>query len=246
MVVAHSAAAVRFCGGPIATNLSWGPPYCAGIHVVGVNLSTLAYRKTSHGVTWGSAYLAGIFHNGTLHVTRQGLPRPEGTWPRLADPPCSTPAGGWATSPLANPSTAAVTAYRKQFSSDITSLAVFRPRPNTWVVTLASMKPRRTLARLSSAYPGRLCVVQSRYPLSSVRAAAHAALTLLSPGSYGQLPYRVTGVARTVGTDGQPIVEVDVLAETTALRRALAAQPGGLVKIEPWLKPVSGRPNRRV
>jgi len=132
-----------------------------------------------------------------------------------------------------------VTAYRRQFPSEITSVAIFRPQPNTWVVTLASTSSRRTIARLSPAYRDRLCVVRSRYQLSSVRAAAQAALALLSPGSYGQLPYRVTGVGRTVGTDGQAIVEVNVLADTTALRRALASQPAGLVRIEPWLKPVS-------
>jgi len=84
MVVARSDNDVRFCGGPIFTSLTWGPPYCAGIHVGGVNLSTLSYRKTSHGVTWGSAYLAGTFRNDTLHVTDQGHPRPDSTWPRLA------------------------------------------------------------------------------------------------------------------------------------------------------------------
>lgn len=238
MVVAHSAADVRFCGGPFP--LVAGPPKCAGIGVVGVNLSTLSYRKASHGVIWGSAYLAGTFSNGILHVREQGPARADGAAPRLADVPCSAPPGGWATSALNGLSSDAVTTYRKQFPLDVTSVAIFHPGPMKWIVTIASTNPRRTIARLSSAYRGRLCVVRSRYELSSVRAASRAVRALLTPASYGKRPYWVTGVGRTTGSDGQPVVQIDVIAVTTALRRTLASQPAGLVTIVPWLKAMSG------
>lgn len=242
MVVARSAAAATFCSGPFpaVSRLPLRPPSCAGISVVGVSLSALSHRTAIHGVTWGDAYLAGTFSNGILHVSEQGPPRADSSYPELADPPCSAPARGWATSPLNELSTDAVAAYQRQFPADVTSVAIFNPRPRTWVVTIASTSPERTIARLSGAYRDRLCVVRSRYELSSVRAASKAARALLSPSSYGQLPYRVTAVGMTTGTDGQPIVEVDVVAYTKALRRALGSQPAGLVRIVPWLQPVSG------
>ena len=238
MVVASSAAEVRFCSGPFA--LTWGPPHCSpGIKVTGVNLSRLSYRASSDGVTWGSAYLAGTFRDGILRVTEQGRPKPDNTELQLVEPPCPAPAGGWATAAQNDLSTKAVSTYRRQFPADVTSVAIFRPTPTAWVVTVASTNPRRTLARLSSAYPDRLCVVRSRYQLSSVRSASAAAQALLSPIRYGQPPYRITGVGLTTGTDGQPIVDVSVVADTTALRRALASEPAGLVRIVPWLQPVA-------
>jgi hypothetical protein len=48
----------------------------------------------------------------------------------------------------------------------------------------------------------------------------------------------VTGFGQTPGTDGQPIIDVFAVAETKALRNALAPQPAGLVRIVPWLEPV--------
>lgn len=237
LVVAHSARHVTFCGGAIATSDVVGLPNCVGIPVVGVNLSALSGRQSIHGAIWGSAYLAGVFSRGVLHVTEQAAPKPPGNGPHLIDPPCAVPVGGWASSPQINASTGAVAAYRRQFPSDITSLAVFRPRTKTWVLTIASSSPKRTMARLAPAYRGRLCVVRSQYALSRVRAATAAAHALLSR-RFALFP--VTGVGRIVGSDGQTVVEIEVLYPTAALRRALATQPAGLVKVASWLRPVSG------
>jgi hypothetical protein len=239
MVIARSARQVIFCGGPLPTSLTWGPPECSGIRVHGVNLSALSYRQRRRGVTWGTAYLAGLLRNGVLHVIEQAPPKTPATGTRLGDPPCPAPPAGWTVSHLNNLSTDAVAAYRRQFPADITSVAVFHPRRMISVITIASTMPFRTNARLSSAYPSQLCVVRSRYEPWQVRAASRAALALLSSGSYAHRPYRVTGVGRTVGADGQPIVEVNVVAITPALRHALALQPARLIKIEPWLKSVS-------
>jgi hypothetical protein len=163
MVIGRSAADATFCSGLVPANFTGSPPRCsAGIRLAGVNLSVLADRRTSKGVIFGSAYLAGNFRSGILHVSEQGPPRPDNTRLRLADPPCPAPAAGWATTTLNQLSTSAVTAYRRRFPSDLTSVAVFHPRPGTWVVTLASANPRRTTAKLSEAYLDQLCVVRSR------------------------------------------------------------------------------------
>src|SRR5262249_8482560 len=132
-----------------------------------------------------------------------------------------------------------VTSYQRRFPADVTSVAIYNPSPRTWVVTIASTNPKRTVARVSPFYRDRLCVVRSRYELSSVRAANSTVRALFSPGSYGRLPYLITGSGMTVGADGQPIVDVDVIVATKALRSALASQPAGLVMIVPWLRPVS-------
>lgn len=52
---------------------------------------------------------------GACGHAEQGPPRTDSTGPRLADPPCAAPAGGWATSALNELSTGAVAAYRRQF-----------------------------------------------------------------------------------------------------------------------------------
>ncbi len=236
LVVARADAAVEFCSGGVLAS----PPHCgAGVRVVGVDLAALSDRRVFHGVTWGTAYLAGTLKDGILRVRQQDPPEAVSAGLRLTDPPCPAPVGGWAASQGHNISTAAVTVYRRSFPSDLTSVAIFSPKPGTLVVTLGSANPRRTFARLSAAYPDRLCVVRSRYALSVVRAATKFAYALLSPRTYGQPPYRVTEVGQTAGANGQPIVEISVIIDTTAIGRAVASQPPGLVKVVPWLTPVS-------
>ncbi len=236
LVVAYSPSDVRFCNGVIPADLTAGPPACAPqIRAVSVDLSALSNQVTAQGVTWGTAFLAGTFSDGTLQVNEQGPPRPTGNGPRLVDPPCSPPPTGWATGSVDEPSTTAVEAYESQFPSDVASVAMFHPQSQTWVVTIASTDPARTTAALGAEYPDQLCVVQSRYQVSDVHDAKAAATALLSQDQYG-----VTAVGLTTGTDGQPVVEVEAVSDTPELRDALASQPAGLVNIVPWLKPVSG------
>jgi hypothetical protein len=133
----------------------------------------------------------------------------------------------------------AVQVYRKEFPSDITSVAVFHPGSAvTWVVTISSMEPARTTTALAQDYPDQLCVVQSRYQLDEVRDARSAAVALLPSG--GDDRYGVTGVGLTVSADAQPVVQVDAMVDTQQLRDALSSQPPGLIEVVPWLEPVSG------
>jgi hypothetical protein len=237
LVVAYSEADIRFCDGAMTLVARPGPPQCSPqIRAVGVDLSTLTDRRTEQGVTWGTAYLSGTFNDGTLQVTSQGPPRPARSGPQLIAPPCPPPSGGWAAAATENPSTDAVDAYRRQHPSDITSVAVFRPDHRTWVLTIASASPTRTMNALAGDYLDQLCVVRSRYDLSEVNAAKAKALELLNSG---QNPYGIYGVGLTTGADGQPVVEVDAVANTPALDDVLASQPEGLVNVVPWLEPVS-------
>ena len=91
---------------------------------VGVDFSRLAFRSTVKGVKSGTAYLAGVLRDGTLHVTKQGPPRyandSPGPWRR---PPCATPTGGWIDSTV-NPPTDAIDQYSSRHRWDLTADAL--------------------------------------------------------------------------------------------------------------------------
>jgi hypothetical protein len=240
LIVAYSATDVRFCQSTMALALTPGPPKCGSqIQAIGVDLSQLSDAVTEDAVTWGTAYLAGTFADGTLQVTDQGPPRPSLSEPKLTDPPCPSPPNGWGSGSVDGPSMRAVQAYRRKFPSDITSVAVFHPgSAATWVVTISSMEPTRTTTALAQDYPDQLCVVQSLYQLNEVRDAKSAAVALL-PGN-GDDRYGVTGVGLTVSADGQPVVQVDAMVDTQQLRDALSSQLPGLIAVVPWLESASG------
>jgi hypothetical protein len=121
LVVARSGKDVMFCGGGFGADFTAGPPHCAvWARATGVDLPALAGRATARGVTWGTAYLAGTLRAGTLRVSKQGPPRPAGRGPRWVHPPCSAPAGGWATGAASELSGAPIAAYQRHFRADVT------------------------------------------------------------------------------------------------------------------------------
>jgi hypothetical protein len=124
--------------------------------------------------------------------------------------------------------------------ADVTSVPMFHPGHGTWVVTIASASPARTTARLAGRYPRQLCVVRSRFSLAAVHAARAAVAALLTRSGHGRSRYGVTAVGVTASAAGQPVVLVDAVSAAAALRAALASQPVALIRIVPWLRPVSG------
>jgi hypothetical protein len=240
IVVAYSARDVRFCDGPMTLALRPGPPRCGNaVRVEGVDLSRLRDRVSRRGATWGRAYLAGTFGNGTLTVVRQGPPKPGvSSGPFLRHPPCAAPRGGWATGPSSVSTSRVVDAYRARFPADVVSVAIFRPGSGASVVTIASTNPARTRAMLSPPFRGRLCVVRSRYPAVVVRTTMASLTALLRRSSSPSGRYEMTGVGLTVSEQGQPRVLVEALVETSGLRRVVASKPSGLVEVVPWLRPV--------
>jgi hypothetical protein len=239
LVIARSPASARLCDGTMPAELTAGPPRCStSIRLSGVRLSELSARHVVDGVTVGTAYVAGVLRDDVLHVTYQGQPR-EGRELRLADPPCAAPAAGWARLARNAFTLAAVSAYQRQFPGDLISVAIFHPGSGGWVVTVASVHPERSSARLGPAYPGHLCVVRSHYTRGEVGAAMAIARRLLAARGADRSPYQVTGFGQTTGTDGQVIVTISALTETSALLGAVGSQPKGLVRITPWLRPIS-------
>jgi hypothetical protein len=240
IVVAYSARDVRFCNGPMTLALRPGPPRCGdAVRVTGVDLSRLEDRVSRHGTTWGRAYLAGTFGNGTLTVERQGPPKPAvSSGPSLRRPPCAAPRGGWARGPSSVSAGRALDAYRTRFPADVVSVAIFHPGSGARVVTIASTNPARTRAILGSPFRRRLCVVRSRYQVAVVRRAKASLTALLRRSSSPSGRYEMTGVGLTVSKQGQPRVLVEALVETSGLRRVVASKPAGLVEVVPWLRPV--------
>jgi hypothetical protein len=242
LVIAYSATDVRFCEGATSDVLTEGPPNCSDqIQAVGVDVSALSDPHTGGGATWGEEHLVGHLKDGTLDVVEQGPPQQRpANGPSLVDPPCSPPPGGWAIDSAGEPSTDTVDSYQHQHPSEVVLVTMFRPQPQSWVVTIASTDPTRTTDALRPAYPDQLCVVQSRFRLAEVQDAKAAATSLLNQTQFNHAAYGVFEVGLGAGTDGQPLVEVGAIADTSLLRDALASEPAGLVQIEPWLEPVSG------
>jgi len=237
IVVAYSARDVRFCDGPVTLALRPGPPRCgAAIRVRGVDLSRLTNRTSRHGRSWGLAYLAGTFSDGTLSVVRQAPPRPAtSAGPFLRNPPCAAPRGGWARGRPSESARGAFDAYRARYPGDVASGAMFHPASGVSVLTVASTNPARTRAVLGVPWRGRLCVVRSRYSPAVVR-RVEASLAALLRSAHDR--YELTGVGLSVTTQGQPRVVVEALVETPALREVVSSEPAGLVEIVPWLRPV--------
>jgi hypothetical protein len=240
IVVAYSARDVRFCDGPMTLALRSGPPRCGdAVRVKGVDLSRLRDRVSRHGTTWGRAYLAGTFGNGTLTVVRQGPPKPAvSSGPSLREPPCAAPRGGWPSGPSSASAGRALDAYRARFPADVVSVAIFHPASRGPVVTIASTNPARTRTILSQPFRGRLCVVRSRYRAAVVKSVKASLTALLRRSSSPSGRYEMTSVGSSVSEQGQPRILVEALVETSGLRRVVASKPAGLVEVVPWLRRV--------
>jgi hypothetical protein len=240
IVVEYSARDVRFCDGPMTLALRPGPPRCGNaVRVKGVDLSRLRDRVSRRGATWGRAYLAGTFGNGTLTVVRQGPPKPAvSSGPFLRHPPCAAPRGGWPSGPPTASASRALDAYRARFPADVVSVAIFHPASGGSAVTIASTNTARTRAILGSPFRGRLCVVRSRYRAAVVTKTKASLTALLRRSSSPSGRYEMTGVGLTVSEQGQPRILVEALVETSGLRRVVASKPDGLVEVVSWLRPV--------
>jgi hypothetical protein len=236
LVEARSSSDVRFCVPQTLESLKPGPPPCGPfVKAIGVDLSRLSNRRTVDGVTLGDAHLAGTLRDGTLYVSKQTPPRPTGEEPSLRQPPCLAPQAGWAHSD-APPSLDSVDEYERAHPQDVSSVALFHPTARTWVVTIASTNPASTRAILGSTYPNELCVVPSRYTVDQVSVALATLTSFAERHQYG-----IYGVGRGAAQDGQPTVIVSAVVGSPALDAEISSLPARLVRVEPWLMPLSGK-----
>lgn len=234
IVVAQHGTA-RFCGGTAVALDSSGsavPPCSGGLLVRGVDLSRLTQSVTRDGATWGFAYLAGTFRNGTLTVVRQGPPRgaPDSA-PAWRKPPCPTPAGGWPAVGPDSPNPGV------PHLADVLNVTIFRPGTGLAVVTVASSDPRLTRRSVRGS-ASDLCIVRSRYSAKEL-ATARAHLTkLLTRGPVSARNDYITGVGSTSSAGGQPAVALQALVDTPALDAVVRSAPHGIIALDLWLRPV--------
>lgn len=187
---------------------------------------------------WQSRDVSGVWQHDTLQVTSIRAPVnvvPEPTW---TTPPCPVPADGWATvapSKTPNLDSTALERYLAGHKGVVTSTVFFRPARLAVVLTLASTDATATRAALQPAYPRALCVVRSRYTVAEVHAATRAGRAAIA--DHARLG--VYSVGPGADADAQPTEDVEALTDRPELRRALAAVPAGMLRIYPWVRPLS-------
>lgn len=232
LVVAEEGTA-RFCGGmAIAADWSGAAPSCpGGLRLRGVDLSRLSQPAHRDGATWGSAYLAGTFRDGTLTVIRQGPPQAApNSAPAWRKPPCPAPAGGW---PVLGPESNNPTVPHL---AGVLTVTIFRPRTGIAVVTIASSNPaltRRSAGRSAS----NLCIDRSRYSAKELASTRTRLIKILSGLPSARNDY-ITGVGSTSSPSGQPAVAVEALVDTPALNTLVHSAPHGIIALDLWLRPV--------
>lgn len=260
-VVAVPGRAVRFCAPVARADVGYAPgqepapTYCEfGVDAEGVDLSALVDRREKEGAVEGRATLTGTYRNGMLVVEQQdqpGLTTPGQE--EQAPVPCTAPEGGWPrdASLLRGPGyepegdsnmmaqQPAMDRYRAAHPSDIVTLALLRPFPDSVLMGVSAVggaAAARAVEALRPAYGERLCVVVSRFTRAQVTAAQEE----VRVGSDDARRLGVTGGAgEGVSDDLQVEVGYDVVMINAELQRRSQKHPPGLLVLRPWLVPAS-------
>jgi len=203
-----------------------------GVPVHGVDVSQLQGRFDKGDAVEGRAQLQGVWNGAALLVTGQAPPQQaEHRGQPWADPPCPTPQGGWprgsAEENLDLPD---------ELTADPAVVGVLMVRPSLTQVVLAvvTTDPESIHNRWSPLFPGRLCVVASRWTREQVESVREDAQSRM----HDWQSYRA-GSGFT--DDCQPVVTVKVVHVLPALVAWAATVPDDLVEVEPWLAPVPTR-----
>lgn len=245
-VVEYSGDDVRICP-PYANGLVAGPPQippCStGLRAVGVDTSALTTHIAGHPERWGLLHLAGVYTDGTFHVTAQGPSQvaPNPPSPFGAPVPCPAPGGGWRFAAPTESQNKALNHYSVlAHHHDLVSIAMWH---HASILVVSSADPARTRTVLGKYWPRQLCVVKARYPRALVdRVRARLVSLITAPGSPSAAKYGWPTGGGGTGVDrrGQLTTQLDVLLVTPQLRALLRKQPRGVVQVQATLAPVSG------
>jgi hypothetical protein len=103
-----------------------------------------------------------------------------------------------------------------------------------YVLTSGKAAPVRDALR--EVYGKSLCVQQSKYTPAEISAAR--ALV-----SFNNADLAAAGLYSTAGSNlnanGQFQIQADLIRVTVTIARSMAGQPPGLIKLQPWLAPVT-------
>lgn len=204
----------------------------AAVDVMGVDLAVLADRVAVGAAVQGRARLTGVYRGGTVTVSRQQQPDPQG--PGVPDRvPCAAPAGGWPRiAPNGDIGVDPADRWGAAHPGQLVQLSVAHPSASHEVLTLAVRDPTAATAALRRYYGRLLCVVAARYTLTQVGQARHELNALLGSGP-GQLSRVGTQV-----TDGQPQVGGSTAMLTPSLAALARRHPAGLISFDAWLQVV--------
>lgn len=221
------------------------PVNCApSVTLDGADPAALWKRTDVAGVISGYAQIQGTYSAGTLTVSRQrGVSQsslnqgPPGPPPDSV--PCATPSGGWPRGGdrYGNLDDRPVGDWSRQHPGEVVRIALLRPSATKVIMYVLTKSPQTTIVSdLSKTYGGRICAAQSKYSTADVSAALkfyqqrtpNAALTLNT----------IYGSGEGMSTSGQPEVSLEVGAISEDLIKSTAQFPPGLIRINPWLKPV--------
>ena len=236
VVVAAPGQPVSFCRNePVADvllpNRAPSPPECrTSVVATGVDLARLAYRQERDGTVWGTAWLEGTYAGGTLAVTSQEAPRPVTPDP---DPtfgiPCPPPPGGWEPMPPKVSEPLPVVAWGDAHPGLIVGRRIgYDGRTPVQVVVATDVAAVE--AGLKPIYGNGLCVVQSRYTAEQVDAAIRDVAAFL------EMPWLTQA---DIDDETQMHMDVPVALVDAEAEALVARHAPGLIRLDPWLRPVS-------
>jgi RNA polymerase sigma-70 factor, ECF subfamily len=211
----------------------------AGLDLVGVDMSKVSGRYVHDGSVEGSASITGTLHAGTISVTAQAKPSPYDFPSLFQVPPCPAPTGGWPIGGPGNLDAGPAQRYARAHPGTVFEFALLRPSKRQVVAyALTTGEPAPVDAALRPAYGARLCVFRSRYTHAEVKAARRPFERRMGMGQPADEAPAIITVGEGLSATSQAEVDVQLDWVTPELAAAAAQQPAGLVRLDPWLRPV--------
>ena len=204
----------------------------AAVKATGADFGELANRFEDSGTEEGFATLTGIWSAGHLQVGCQAAPAAgDDRRPRWVTPPCPAPADGW---PRHDASLRFDLGDLRETGAAV-EVTVFRPGQGQEVLVVAAADQAAVEARMRPQLGPRLCVVASKWTtaeLAAVRAHLHAR----------HRAWNLLRLGQATGEDGQACIAATLTRVPPEIASWAAAQPPGIVSLDPWLQPAHPLP----
>lgn len=199
-----------------------------GVFARGVDLSSLQDRFDKDGALEGFATLHGWWDAGVVQVTEQGPPQwAVDRYQQWGDPPCPAPTGGW---PHGAENENLELPDELVNDPAVVTLLMVRPSATQVVLTVVSSDPEGTWATWSPVFPGRLCVVEARWPSAKVEMLVNQAQSRMAQ-------FQAYQAGPGTGAGCQPVVILHVVRVLPALAAWAADVPDDLLEVHAWLHP---------
>jgi len=207
------------------------------IPVDAADFDAVEHRYERDGAIEGYAKIYGRWLGNRISVDRQTNETPGRRFSRWSDPPCEPPSGGWPHGMNG--------AYPENLEFDLGDLettgaavtaVIFRPSDDQAVLVVAATDIPAVEALLRPQLPDRLCIVPSRWSRAQLDAVQeHLRVMWDRWGIHKSGPL--------CDEQAQATMTATLVRVTDEIADWAAAQPDGLIALEPCLSPVrcSGR-----